>query len=101
MRVGKDLSADEQDELELPMKLLPLAAANPPMTVDPYDAFGLPVNRNLLGLVDVPVFVDARPHSWMLEPTAPFNLIARSLAKEAGLTVSDASPSAGPSPFTT
>ena len=90
MRVGKDLSADEQDELELPMKLLPLAAANPPMTVDPYDAFGLPVNRNLLGLVDVPVFVDARPHSWMLEPTAPFNLIARSLAKEAGLTVSDA-----------
>ena len=88
--VGSQLSADEQDELELPVKLLPLAAANPPMTVDPYDAFGLPVNRNLLGLVDVPVFVDARPHSWMLEPTAPFNLIARSLAREAGLTVSDA-----------
>ena len=89
-RVGSQLSADEQDELELPVKLLPLAAANPPMTVDPYDAFGLPVNRNLLGLIDIPVYVDARPHSWMLEPTAPFNLIARSLAKEAGLTVSDA-----------
>jgi hypothetical protein len=89
-RVGTQLTADEQDELELPVKLLPLAAANPPMTVDPYDAFGLPVNRNLLGLIDIPVFVDARPHSWMLEPTAPFNLIARSLAREAGLTVSDA-----------
>ncbi len=90
MRVGKDLSADEQDELEMPVQLLPLAAANPPMMVDPYDAFGLPVNRNLLGLLDVPVYVDARPHSWMLEPTAPFNLIARSLARDAGLTVSDA-----------
>jgi hypothetical protein len=89
-RVGKDLTADEQDELELPVKLLPLAAANEPVTVEPYDAFGLPVNRNLLGLLDVPVYVDARPHSWMLEPTAPFNLIARSLAREAGLTVSDA-----------
>jgi len=88
--VGSQLTADEQDELELPVKLLPLAAANPPMTVDPYDPFGLPVNRNLLGLVDIPVFVDARPHSWMLEPTAPFNLISRSLAREAGLTVSDA-----------
>jgi hypothetical protein len=40
-------------------------------------------------LTDVPVFVDARPHSWMLDPTAPFNLIARSLAKEAGLKVSE------------
>lgn len=89
-RLGPQLSADEQDELELPVKLLPLAAANPPMTVEPYDAFGLPVNRNLLGLIDIPVYVDVRPHSWMLEPTAPFNLIARSLAKEAGLTVSDA-----------
>jgi hypothetical protein len=89
-RVGSQLTADEQDELELPVKLLPLAAANPPMTVDPYDAFGLPVNRNLLGLLDIPVYVDARPHSWMLEPTAPFNLIARSLAREAGLAVSDA-----------
>jgi hypothetical protein len=88
--VGSQLTAEEQDELELPVKLLPLAAANPPMTVDPYDPFGLPVNRNLLGLLDIPVYVDARPHSWMLEPTAPFNLIARSLAKEAGLTVSNA-----------
>jgi hypothetical protein len=89
-RVGSQLTADEQNELELPVKLLPLAAENDPMTVDPYDAFGLPVNRNLLGLLDIPVYVDARPHSWMLEPTAPFNLIARSLAREAGLTVSDA-----------
>jgi hypothetical protein len=88
--VGSQLTAQEQEELEQPVKLLPLAAANPPMTVDPYDAFGLPVNRNLLGLLDLPVYVDARPHSWMLEPTAPFNLIARSLAREAGLTVSEA-----------
>jgi hypothetical protein len=45
----------------------------------------------LLGLTELPVYVDARPHSWMLDPTAPFNLIARSLAKEAGLTVAEAS----------
>jgi hypothetical protein len=88
--LGGQLTAEEQDELEVPVKLLPLAAANPPMTVDPYDGFGLPVNRNLLGLLDIPVYVDARPHSWMLEPTAPFNLVSRSLAREAGLTVSDA-----------
>ena len=88
-RMQGQLSADEQDELEMPVKLLPLAAANPAMTIEPYESFVLPVSRNLLGLFDLPVFVDARPHSFMLEPTAPFNLIARSLAKEAGLTVSE------------
>jgi hypothetical protein len=88
-RLQTKLSPDEQDEIELPLKLLPLAAANPPMTVEPYDPFELQVSKNPLGLTDIPVFVDARPHSWMLDPTAPFNLIARSLAKEAGLKVSE------------
>ena len=83
------LTPDEQDEIEMPLKLLPLAAANPAMTVDPCDAFVQLVSRNPLGLTDIPVFVDARPHTWMLDPTAPFNLIARSLAREAGLKVSD------------
>ena len=75
----------------MPLKLLPLAADNPPMTVEPCDPFVLQVSRNPLGLTDIPVFVDARPHTWMLDPTAPFNLIARSLAKEAGLKVSEES----------
>jgi hypothetical protein len=88
-RLQTKLSPDEQDEIEMPLKLLPLAAANPPMTVEPYDPFELQVSKNPLGLTDIPVFVDARPHSWMLDPTAPFNLIARSLAKEAGLKVSE------------
>ena len=83
------LSRDEQDEIEEPLKLLPLAQTNPPMTVDPCDPFRLQVSRNPLGLTDIPVYVDARPHSWMLDPTAPFNLISRSLAKEAGLKVSE------------
>jgi hypothetical protein len=87
-RLGAKLTGDEQDEIEMPLKMLPLARDNPPMTVDPCDPFELPVSRNPLGLTDIPVFVDARPHSWMLDPTAPFNLIARSLAKQAGLTVS-------------
>ena len=83
------LTRDEKDEIEMPLKLLPLARANPPMTVDPCDPFELQVSRNPLGLTDVPVFVDARPHTWMLDPTAPFNLIARSLAHEVGLKVSE------------
>lgn len=90
-RLQAKLSPDEQDEIEMPLKLLPLAAANPAMTVEPYDPFVMQVSKNPLGLTDVPVFVDARPHSWMLDPTAPFNLIARSLAKEAGLKVSEES----------
>ncbi len=90
-RLQAKLSPDEQDEIEMPLKLLPLAQANPPMTVEPYDPFVMQVSKNPLGLTDVPVFVDARPHSWMLDPTAPFNLIARSLAKEAGLKVSEES----------
>ena len=49
------------------------------------------MSKNPLGLTDVPVFVDARPHSWMLDPTAPFNLISRSQAKEAGLKISEES----------
>ena len=88
-RVGSRLSADEQDEIEMPLKMLPLAASNPPMTVDPCDPFIMQVSRDPLGLTDIPVFVDAMPHSWMLDPTAPFNLIARSLAREVGLKVSE------------
>jgi hypothetical protein len=90
-RLQGHLSDDEQNEIELPLKLLPLAAANPAMTVEPYDPFLLQVSKNPLGLTDLPVYVDARPHSFMLDPTAPFNLISRSLAKEAGLKVSDQS----------
>jgi len=85
------LSSEEQAEIELPLKLAPLAAANPPMTVEPYEPFLLQIARNPLGLTELPVYVDARPHSWMMDPTAPFNMIARSLAKEAGLKVSDES----------
>lgn len=90
-RLSGSLSSDEKDEIEMPLKLLPLAAANPPMTVDACDPFVLQVSRNPLGLTDLPVFVDGRPHTWMLDPTAPFNLIARSTAKETGLKVSDES----------
>ncbi len=88
-RLHAKLSPDEQDEIEMPLKMLPLAKDNPPTTVDPCDPFRLQVSEDPLGLIDVPVFVDARSRSWMLDPTAPFNLIARSTAKEAGLKVSD------------
>jgi hypothetical protein len=88
-RMRGHLSGDEQDEIELPLKLAPLAAANPPMTVEPYEPFLLQISRNPLGLTELPVYVDARPHSWMMDPTTPFNLISRSEAKEAGLKVSD------------
>jgi hypothetical protein len=88
-RLEGKLSRDEQDEIEMPLQMLPLAVNHPPMTVDPCDPFEIQVSRNLLGLTDLPVFIDARPHSWLLDPTAPFNLISRSLAKEAGLKVSE------------
>ena len=88
-RLHSSLSPDEQDEIEMPLKMLPLASDNPPTTVEPCDPFALQVSADPLGLIDVPVFVDARPRSWMLDPTAPFNLIARSTAKEAGLKLSD------------
>jgi hypothetical protein len=88
-RLNSEMTADERDEIELPLKLLPLAAQNPPTTVEPCDPFRLVVSRNPLGLWDVGVFVDARPHTWMLDPTAPFNLISRSIAREVGLKVSD------------
>jgi hypothetical protein len=88
-RLQGKMTADEHDEIEMPLKMLPLAEANPPMTVEPCDPFVLQISRNPLGLTDIPVFVDARPHTWMLDPTAPFNLISRSLAREAGLKVSE------------
>ena len=88
-RLKAQLTPEEQDEIEMPLKLSPLAAANPPMTVEPYQPFLLQITRNPLGLTELPVYVDARPHSWMMDPTAPFNLISRSEAKEAGLKVSD------------
>jgi hypothetical protein len=87
-RLQDKLSPDEQDEIELPLKLLPLAQANAAMTVEPCDPFRLQVSRDPLGITDIPVYVDARPQTWMLDPTAPFNLISRSRAKQAGLKVS-------------
>ncbi|MGH9607392.1 MAG: retropepsin-like aspartic protease [Terracidiphilus sp.] len=84
------LSTDEQDEIEMPLRLLPLAKSDPPMTVDPCDSFSIQASMDPLGLTDIPVFVDARPHTWMLDPTLPFNLISYSLAREAGLTISNA-----------
>ena len=94
LRLQGHLTPDEQEEIEMPRKLSILAAADPSrpaMTVDPADPFVLQAARNPLGLTDIPVYVDARPHSWMLDPTSPFNLISRSLAKEAGLKVSELS----------
>jgi hypothetical protein len=88
-RLHDKLSDDEQAEIEMPLKMLPLAAANPAMSVDACDQFLMQVSKDPLGLTDVPVFVDAQPHSWMLDPTAPFNLIARSTAREVGLKISD------------
>ncbi len=88
-RLQSKLSSDEQDEIEMPLKMLPLAVSNPPMTVDGCDPFVMQVSKDPLGLTDIPVFVDAMPHRWMLDPTLPFNLIARSLAHEVGLKVSD------------
>jgi hypothetical protein len=88
-RLGAHLTADEQDQIEMPLKLLPLARENPPMTVEPCDPFTLQVSQNPLGLTDIPVFVDADPRSWMLDPTSPFNLIDRSTAREVGLKISD------------
>jgi hypothetical protein len=88
-RLQAQLTADEQAEIEMPVKMLPLAAANPPMTVEPCEQFLMQVSKDPLGLTDIPVFVDASPHSWMLDPTAPFNLIARSVAREVGLKVSE------------
>jgi hypothetical protein len=88
-RLHDKLTPDELDEIEMPLKLLPLAKDDPPMTVEPCDPFELQVTEDPLGLVDIPVFVDARPHSWMLDPTSPFNLIDSSTAKEVGLKVSD------------
>jgi hypothetical protein len=88
-RLHAKLSPDEQDEIEMPLKMLPLAKDNPPTTIDPCDPFSLQVSTNPLGLIDIPVFIDARPRSWMLDPTLPFNLIARSTAKEVGLKLSD------------
>jgi Aspartyl protease len=94
LRLQGHLTPDEQEEIEMPRKLSQLASADPSrpaMTVDPADPFILQAARNPLGLTDIPVYVDARPHSWMLDPTSPFNLISRSLAKEAGLKVSELS----------
>jgi hypothetical protein len=87
--MGSSLTAAEKDEIELPLKLLPLVVDHPPMTVEAGDPFALPYDRDALGLTDIPVFVDAQSHDWMLDPTAPFNLICRTTAKEVGLRLSE------------
>ncbi len=83
------LSQDELSDIEMPLKMLPLAKDDPPMTVDHCEPFSVQGSMDPLGLTDIPVFVDASPHSWMLDPTLPFNLIDASTARLVGLKVSD------------
>jgi hypothetical protein len=90
-RLNGKLSADEQDEIEMPLKLLPLVRDNSPTTVEPCEPFKLQVSEDPLGLIDIPVFVDVHPRNWMLDPTLPFDLISLSTAKAAGLKISTAS----------
>ncbi|MGB7267830.1 MAG: retropepsin-like aspartic protease [Terracidiphilus sp.] len=87
-RLHANLRSDELDEIEMPLKMLPLAKDDPPMTVDPCEPFRLQVSDDPLRLIDIPVFVDASPHTWMLDPTEPFNLISRSTARAVGLQIS-------------
>jgi hypothetical protein len=87
-RLHGALSSNEQDEIEMPLKMLPLVKGNPPITADPCGPFRLQVSNNPLGLIDVPVLIDSGAHRLMLDPTAPFNLISRSIAQEVGLDIS-------------
>jgi hypothetical protein len=87
-RLHAALSSGEQDEIEMPLKMLPLVKGNPPITVDACEPFRLQVSNNPLGLIDVPVFIDSRSRSWMLDPTAQFTLISRSIAQDVGLEIS-------------
>jgi hypothetical protein len=87
-RLHAKLSPGEQDEIEMPLKMLPLVKGNPPMTADPCGPFRLQVSNNPLGLIDVPVFIDSHSHGWMLDQTAQFNLISRSIAQDVGLEIS-------------
>jgi hypothetical protein len=87
-RLHAKLNPGEQDEIEMPLKMLPLVKGNPPITVDACEPFRLQVSNNPLGLIDVPVFINSRSHGWMLDPTAQFNLISRSIAQDVGLEIS-------------
>jgi aspartyl protease len=87
-RLHGALTSSEQDEIEMPLKMLPLVKGNPPITVDACGPFRIQVSDNPLGLIDVPVFIDSRSHGWMLDPTAQFNLISRSIAQDVGLEIS-------------
>ncbi len=90
-RLHAKLTAEQLDEIELPLKLLPLAKDNPPMTVEPCEPFPMRASVDSLGLLDIPVYVESRQRNWMLDPTLPFNLVADSTARETGLKVSDES----------
>ncbi len=89
LAASPSITPAELDEIELPLKMLPLATQNPPMTVEYGDAFSIPYDRDPLGLMEVPVFVDAHSHDWLFDPTAPFNLLARSTAHLIGLKLSE------------
>jgi hypothetical protein len=87
-RLHDALSSGEQDEIEMPLKMLPLVKGNPPIAADPCGPFRIQASNNPLGLIDVPVLIDSGSHHWMLDPTSQFNLISRSIAQDAGLEVS-------------
>ena len=87
-RLHDALSSGEQDEIEMPLKMLPLVKGNSPIAADPCGPFRIQVSNNPLGLIDVPVLIDSGSHHWMLDPTSQFNLISRSIAQDAGLEVS-------------
>lgn len=88
-RYENTLTADEKEEMQLPMALLPLLSSAPAQTVDAPDSFRIPTERDSLGMTETAVYIDGFARRWMLDPASPFNYLSLSTAKMVGLKLSE------------
>jgi predicted aspartyl protease len=82
------LSASQTKDVLESRQLMVLLHDAPAQTVSPGGAFEIPVVRNKIGLMEVPVTVAGQNRSWIFDTGANFSLVTRSVAEKLQLKLS-------------
>jgi predicted aspartyl protease len=88
-RYGRSLSGHERRTINERMREMQLLRAAPPQTVEQGHSETLPSTFNPLGLLEVPVEINGKTESWLLDTGANTCVITETTARRIGLQLLD------------
>lgn len=94
-RYGKALSRQEHRTASDRRDEMRLLRSAPPQTVELNSSSSLPVTRNSLGLIEIPVEANGKAESWVLDTGANTSVVTESTASRIGLKLLDGSAKTG------